>query len=180
VPNGWVTTAEIREEVYARHGVEMSVRSVRRILAQNCVGPHVPDAVDSLVNEAFGLLLDEAGRARPQLRIPSEVRLVGQRLQRVYPRTPALDLVEEIALSRQEREREERRAEIESSGLKWRRDIGIRNPWLAYVAALAGRSNIVWRAHRVAQFIAERRAEWLATGSDVNRIKKELRDKLAE
>lgn len=184
VPEGWVTTADIRDLLLTRDGVEANVRTIRRFLDQNCNGPPVPDTADALINEAFGVLLDEAGRPRPPLRVPSEVRLVGQRVQRVYPRDAALAWIEAARGPGGEAGDQERvnfRSEVHLSGVKWRREMGRRNPWWSYIRALApdDAQRVVVTAHRMASFIADRKKEWLAERADGTVIVTELRGALA-
>lgn len=182
VPDGWVTTAAIRDDLLARDGIDVSVRTVRRLLDLNCNGPPHPDSTDTLINEAFGVLLDDAGQPRPPTRIPSEVRLVGQRIQRVYPRDAALAWIEEIGVLRPDEERAAARTELivraDLAGVKWRHAMGRRNPWVNYVRPLTAgdEQRFVTTAHRIAAFVAEKKKRWTADKTDVSAIIAELRD----
>lgn len=139
-----------------------------------------------LINDAFGLLLDEAGRPRPPLRVPSAVRLVGQRLQRVYPHDEAIDWLEASDLKLGSYARMDAldgfRAEVRQHGVKWRREFGRRNPWMAFVEALVsgGHQRVVGAAHRIAAFILDRKNLWLSKRTDVAIIATSLRDALAK
>lgn len=163
----------------------MTCRTVRRLLDRNCVGLPRPDEVDVLINDAFGLLLDEAGRPRPPLRVPSAVRrrsaaptcVPARRSDRLaeasdlklgsYARMDALDGF---------------RAEVRQHGVKWRREFGRRNPWMTFVEALVsgGHQRVVGAAHRTAAFILDRKKLWLSEHSDAAAIATELRDALAK
>lgn len=184
VPEGWVTTACVRDYLLKHYGVEVTVKTIRRILAWNCNGPTRPDALDVTINEAFGLLLDEAEKPRPPLRVPSEVRLVGQRIQRVYPEEEALEWLQTVLEPRGESgtsAREEFRSEHELCGLTWRPAMGWRNPWLNYIQALVREDrSVVVTAHRMASFILDRKNNWSATRADVAVIVTELREALAK
>lgn len=185
VPEGWVTTAEIRDAFISK-GIDVTARTVRRLLEQNCVGAPRPDEVDMLINEAFGLLLDEARQPRPPLRVPSEVRLVGQRLQRVYPHDEALDWLQANHLDLGFEGRIDAyvdfRGEVGLHGVKWRREFGRRNPWMAFVEALVsgGHQRVVGAAHRIAAFILDRKKQWLSEQATAAAITAELRGALAK
>lgn len=184
VPEGWVTTACLRDYLLNHYGVEVTVKTIRRILAWNCNGPPRPDGLDVIINEAFGLLLDEAGKRRPPLRVPSEVRLVGRRIQRVYPEAGALEWVQIVLEPRGEAggpARQDFRSELDLCRVKWRREMGWRNPWLNYVQALVRDDrSVVVTAHRMTSFILDRKKDWSATRADVALIVTELREALAK
>lgn len=180
MPEGWVTTAHLRDH-FQHVGNDVTVKTIRRILAWNCNGPPRPDALDAVINDGFGVLLDEAGQPRPPLRVPSMVRLVGQRLQRVYPEREALEWVRTVLEPRGESgrwARQEFRSEHDLCSLPWRRAMGWRNPWLNYVKAL-GHDSVV-TAHRIAAFVLDRKKLWSATCVDAAVIASELRDALVK
>lgn len=180
---GWSTTADIRAAL-GWDPVDVSLRTIRRHLDRSCAGPLRPDAVDIRIIDAFGLLLDEAGRPRVPLRVPSEVRLVERRLQRVYPHAEALDWIEAGGLDSEGFAHAGAslsfRAELALHGIKWRPELGGRNSWIAFVKGLVsgGEQRIAFAAHRVAAFIADRKKQWLAEKADAVAIAHDLRDAL--
>lgn len=84
VPAGWVTTKELQDALYDLDH-DVTARTVRAIL----VDGRWPRGLGRRVAAALRALFDELGLP-PPTRARSERRLVGQRIQRVYPKEEAM------------------------------------------------------------------------------------------
>lgn len=84
VPAGWVTAKELQDALYDLDH-DVTARTVRAIL----VDGRWPRGLGRRVAAALRALFDELGLP-PPTRARSERRLVGQRIQRVYPKEEAM------------------------------------------------------------------------------------------